>query len=49
MYEKEKHYGQHIHFKSDHLPVLICSKSKKFGSLQRGTGNILMGVILCLT
>ena len=34
-----KDYGQHMHFKSDHLPVLICSKSKIFGSLQRGARN----------
>ena len=40
LYKNVKHYGQHMRFKSDHLPVLlICSKSKIFGSLQKGTGN----------
>ena len=39
LYREVKHYGQHMRFKSDHLPVLICSKSEIFGSLQRGTEN----------
>ena len=39
LYRDVKNYGQRMHFKSDHLPVLICSKSKIFGSLQGGTGS----------
>ena len=39
LYRNIKQYGQHMRSKSDHLPVLICSKFKIFGSLQRGTGN----------
>ena len=39
LYRDVKHYGQHMHFKSDCLPVLICSKSETFDSLQRGTVN----------
>ena len=39
LYRDVKHYGQHMHFKSDHVPQLICSKSEIFVSFQRGTGN----------
>ena len=34
-----------MHFKSDHLLVLICSKSKIFASLQKGTGNKTVPVV----
>ena len=36
LYRDVKHYGQHMRFKSDHLLILICSKSEIFGSLLRG-------------
>ena len=39
LYRGVKHYGQQMHFKSDHQPVLICSKSEIFGLWQRGTGS----------
>ena len=28
LYRDVKHYEQHMHFKSGHLPLLICSKSE---------------------
>ena len=31
LYRDVKNYGQQMRFKSDHLPVLICSKYELFG------------------